>query len=86
VLYARLGRQHCRVAAADQCSDREQIIARRFELPEATKVLVMAPVIRGQKGEHRDLFANDPPGLRSCRVDGQIEALAQARRWPQRAP
>src|SRR6201984_100423 len=59
VLYARIGQGHC-----VQCSrpitaqTREQILARILAFPEGTRFLVLAPVIRGQKGEYKDLFAD----------------------------
>jgi excinuclease ABC subunit A len=80
VLYARVGRQHCpRCDQPISAQSREQIIARILELPEATRVLVLAPVIRGQKGEHRDLFEDMiRQGYARARVDGQVVALADA--------
>src|SRR6058998_3641716 len=58
VLFARVGVGHCpncdRPLAA---LTREQIVARAMELPEGTALTVLAPVIRGQKGEYKDLFA-----------------------------
>ncbi|MCH8853686.1 MAG: excinuclease ABC subunit A, partial [Planctomycetes bacterium] len=56
VLFARIGTQHC-----TQCSQpitaqsREQIIAQILALRANTQVMVLAPVVRGQKGEYRDL-------------------------------
>ena len=37
---------------------REQILRRILALPEETRFLVLAPVVRGQKGEYRDLFVD----------------------------
>ena len=59
VLFARVGQGHCpncgRPVAAQT---REQIVARILEeLPAGTGFLVLAPVVRGQKGEYKDLFA-----------------------------
>ncbi|UCE59774.1 MAG: excinuclease ABC subunit UvrA [Phycisphaerales bacterium] len=80
VLFARVGRQHC-----TQCSrpisaqTREKIIARILELPEGAKVLVLAPVVRGQKGEYRDLFEDlMKQGYARARVDGEVVALSDA--------
>src|SRR5690349_10285348 len=57
VLFARVGQGHCpdcdRPVAAQT---REQIVARAMELPAGTAFSVLAPVIRGQKGEYKDLF------------------------------
>src|SRR5262245_9984596 len=57
VLYARVGQGHCpqcdRPVAAQT---REQIVARVLERPDGTACSILAPVVRGQKGEYKDLF------------------------------
>ncbi len=79
VLYARVGVGHCpqcgRPVAAQT---REQIVARVLaELPAGTLFLVLAPVIRGQKGEYRDLFAElARAGYVRARVNGQVVNLS----------
>src|ERR1700722_16061722 len=77
VLYARIGQGHC-----SQCGrpitaqTREQILARILALPPGTRFLVLAPVIRGQKGEYKDLFADMlKRGFVRARVDGQVVRL-----------
>src|SRR5215218_1585466 len=59
VLFARVGLGHCpkcdRPVAAQT---REQIVARVLALPDGTAYSVLAPVVRGQKGEYKDLFAD----------------------------
>jgi excinuclease ABC subunit A len=77
VLFARVGRQHCpKCGKAIRAQSREQIIARIMELPEGTRFMVLAPVIRGQKGEHQDLFEDMlRQGYARARVDGQIVSL-----------
>ena len=48
----------------------------RCDLPDGTALLVLAPVIRGQKGEYKDLFAElSAAGYVRARVDGQVVAL-----------
>ncbi|MCH7592344.1 MAG: excinuclease ABC subunit A, partial [Planctomycetes bacterium] len=79
VLFARVGRQHC-TGCGDPISaqTREQIIARILALPPETKVLILAPVVRGQKGEYRDLFEDMiKKGYGRARVDGEIVALSE---------
>ena len=50
---------------------REQILDRVGLLPKGTRFAVLAPVIRGQKGEYRDLFADLlKQGFVRARVDG----------------
>jgi excinuclease ABC subunit A len=77
VLYARVGQGHCpkcdRPVAAQT---REQIVARVLEIPEGTPFLVLAPVIRGQKGEYKDLFQDlSRAGFVRARVNGQAVNL-----------
>jgi excinuclease ABC subunit A len=79
LLYARAGTPHCpkcgRVIARQQPS---QIVDRVLELPEGTKFQVLAPVIRGRKGEYVDLFADlQTKGYSRARVDGVVHSLAE---------
>jgi len=80
VLFARVGRQHCTgCGLAISAQTREQIIARIFELPTRTDILLLAPVVRGQKGEYRDLFADLlKRGYARARVDGEMVSLSAA--------
>ncbi len=78
VLFARVGQGHC-----SQCGrpitaqSREQIIERILQLPERTQFLVLAPLIRAQKGEYRDLFEDLlKQGFARARVDGKVVQLA----------
>jgi excinuclease ABC subunit A len=77
VLYARVGLGHCyRCGRPITAQTREQIIARILALPEGTRFLVLAPVIRGQKGEYKDLFADLlKRGYIRARVDGEVVRL-----------
>ena len=78
VLYARTGQGHC-----PQCSrpitaqSREQIIERIMSLEPGTQFLVLAPLIKGQKGEYRDLFVDLlKQGFSRARVDGRVVPLS----------
>src|SRR5438067_8082391 len=77
VLYARIGQGHCPECGQPiTAQTREQIIARILVLPEGTRFLVLAPVIRGQKGEYKDLFEDMlKRGFVRARVDGQVVRL-----------
>ncbi|HEY2826334.1 MAG TPA: excinuclease ABC subunit UvrA, partial [Pirellulales bacterium] len=77
VLYARVGQGHCpNCGRAITAQSREQIIQRILELPEKTPFLVLAPLIRAQKGEHRDLFEDLlKQGFSRARVDGTVVQL-----------
>src|ERR1700680_4902317 len=77
VLYARIGQGHCpQCGRPITAQTREQIIARILALPEGSRFLILAPVIRGQKGEYKDLFADMlKRGFVRARVDGQVVRL-----------
>ena len=79
LLYARAGIPHCpkcgRVIARQQPS---QIVDRVLELEEGSRFQVLAPVIRGRKGEYVDLFAElQTKGFSRARVDGVVHSLAE---------
>ncbi|MDX6199754.1 MAG: excinuclease subunit [Actinomycetota bacterium] len=79
LLYARAGIPHgpkCgRVIARQQPS---QIVDRVLELEEGSRFQVLAPVIRGRKGEYVDLFAElQTKGFSRARVDGVVHALTE---------
>src|SRR5271155_3106695 len=77
VLYARIGQGHCpQCGRPITAQTREQILARVLALPEGTRFLILAPVVRGQKGEYKDLFADMlKRGYVRARVDGQVVRL-----------
>ena len=79
VLYARIGQGHCPNCGCPVAAQtREQILARVLEeLPAGTSFLVLAPVVRGQKGEYKDLFADlARAGYVRARVNGQLVSLS----------
>src|SRR5688500_6464775 len=78
VLFARVGQGHC-----PQCErpitaqSREEILARIQQLAAGTKFAVLAPLIRQQKGEYKDLFEDLlKQGFVRARVDGEIVQLS----------
>src|SRR5436190_15501337 len=77
VLYARVGQGYCpQCGRPITAQSREQIIARIMALAEGTRFLVLAPVVRGQKGEYKDLFEDMlKRGFVRARVDGQVVRL-----------
>src|SRR5271166_3118508 len=77
VLYARIGQGHCpQCGRPITAQTREQILARILALPGGTRFLVLAPVVRGQKGEYKDLFADMlKRGFVRARVDGAVVRL-----------
>jgi excinuclease ABC subunit A len=77
VLYARIGQGHCPECGRPiTAQTREQILSRILALPQGARFLVLAPVVRGQKGEYKDLFADMlKRGFVRARVDGQVVRL-----------
>jgi excinuclease ABC subunit A len=77
VLYARVGHGHCpKCGKPITAQTREQIIARILTLETGTQFAVLAPVIRGQKGEYKDLFEDlRKQGFVRARVDGSFVSL-----------
>ncbi|WP_136519879.1 excinuclease ABC subunit UvrA [Cellulomonas telluris] len=78
LLFARAGTQYCPV-----CGERvtaqtpQQIVDRLLELPEGTRYQVLAPVVRGRKGEYADLFRElQGKGFSRARVDGEVVQLS----------
>src|SRR5437667_7459453 len=86
VLFARIGQGHCpQCGRPITAQSREQIIARILALPPGTRFLVLAPVIRGQKGEYKDLFEEMlRRGFIRARVDGQVVRLTEELRLERR--
>src|SRR5215467_12413262 len=77
VLFARIGLGHCPECKRPiTAQSREQIIERILELPDKTPFVVLAPLIRAQKGEYRDLFEDLlKQGFVRARVDGRVVQL-----------
>ena len=78
LLYASVGTPHCPNCGrpiARQTA--EQIVQRILELGEGERVTVMAPIVRGRKGEFKDLLDQiDQQGFRA-RVDGEVRDLSE---------
>ncbi|MPY83339.1 MAG: excinuclease ABC subunit UvrA [Actinophytocola sp.] len=77
LLYARAGKPHC-----PQCGEPiskqtpQQIVDQVLDMEERTRFQVIAPVVRGRKGEYVDLFANlQQQGYSRVRVDGTVHSL-----------
>ncbi len=78
LLFARAGRPHCpQCAAPIERQTPQQIVDRILQLPEGARFQVLAPVIRGRKGEYVDLFRMlQQQGYSRARVDGDTIQLA----------
>ncbi len=79
LLWARVGTPHCPVCGKEiKQQTIDQIIDQVLALPEATRIQVMAPVIRGKKGEHAKIFEDARrSGYVRCRVDGIAYDLSE---------
>ncbi|WP_141013196.1 excinuclease ABC subunit UvrA [Nocardioides sambongensis] len=77
LLYARAGRPHCPTCGAPiEQQTPQQIVDRMLTLEEGTRFQVLAPVVRGRKGEYVDLFRQlQTQGFSRARVDGETHGL-----------
>ncbi|HNS19761.1 MAG TPA: excinuclease ABC subunit UvrA [Sedimentisphaerales bacterium] len=77
LLFARVGQPHCWVCGREITSQHSsQIVESILARLEGTKIQVCAPLIRGKKGEHKDVFANiQREGFVRVRVDGTVYDL-----------
>jgi excinuclease ABC subunit A len=73
LLYARVGRPHCPVCGKPITGQSiDAIVDQVLRLPEGTRFTVNAPVVRGRKGEYKDLFDEVVrEGFARVKVDGQ---------------
>ncbi len=80
LLYARIGIPHCPVCGREiQQQTVDQIVDQVLSLPEKTKIMVLAPVVRGRKGEHlKEFEAARKSGYARVRVDGIIYDLSES--------
>ncbi len=79
LLYARIGIAHCpkcgKVIAKQTI---EQMVDKVMELPEGTKLQVLAPIVRGRKGEFKQVLDNlRKSGYVRIKVDGEMREVAE---------
>ena len=79
LLWARVGTPHCPICGKEiKQQTIDQIIDQVLTLPEATRIQILAPVIRGKKGEHAKIFADArKSGYVRVRVDGSLYDLSE---------
>ncbi|RKT81943.1 excinuclease ABC subunit A [Saccharopolyspora antimicrobica] len=77
LLYARAGKPHCPTCGeAISKQTPQQIVDQVLEMPERAKFQVLAPVVRGRKGEYVDLFEQlQSQGYARARIDGVVHPL-----------
>lgn len=80
LLYANIGIPHCPVCGKELKAQSAQAIANAiFNLPKGHKVIILAPIINGRKGEHKEIFEKMiKDGLVRCRVDGTFYEIENA--------
>jgi excinuclease ABC subunit A len=80
LLYARVGKPHCPICGRPIARQSpQQIVDRVLELEDGTRFQVLAPVVRGRKGEYADLLRElQTKGYSRARVDGQLVRLDDA--------
>ncbi len=79
VLYARIGHPHCpKCGRPIGRQTPDQIVDQVMQLPEGTRFQVLAPVIRGRKGEYEKLLADlGRRGFPRARIDGDVRDLSE---------
>jgi excinuclease ABC subunit A len=84
VLYARIGHPHCpKCGRPIGRQTPEQIVDQVMQLPEGTRFQVLAPVVRGRKGEYEKLLKDIAgQGFVRARIDGEVRELAEPIRLP----
>ncbi len=79
LLYARIGKPHCPKCGREiRRQTVDEIVDKVLELPEGSKILVHAPVVRGRKGEYvKELNAYKKSGFGRVKIDGVVYDLQE---------
>lgn len=79
LLYARVGKPHCPKCGQPITQQTvQQMVDQLMELPERTKIQLLAPVVRGKKGEHVKILEDiNRNGYVRLRVDGEIREASE---------
>ncbi len=80
LMYARIGTPHCPQCGREiQRQTVDQMIDSIMTLPERTKIMLLAPVVRGRKGEYGKLLEDmQKKGFVRARIDGELLDLSEA--------
>ena len=80
LLYARVGTPHCpQCGRSIEHRTTAQIVDSVLTLPEGTRAMVLAPVVRGEKGEHKEVLARVlREGFVRVRIDGEAHEIKTA--------
>ncbi|TMK65945.1 MAG: excinuclease ABC subunit A [Actinobacteria bacterium] len=79
VLYARIGHPHCpKCGRPIGRQTPDQIVDQVMQLPEGTRFMILAPVVRGRKGEYEKLLGDlARRGFPRARIDGETRELSE---------
>lgn len=79
LLFARIGHPHCPEHGIEITSQTvEQMVDRIMKYPEKTRLQILAPVISGRKGEHKNILADiSKQGFVRVRIDGEMRDLSE---------
>jgi excinuclease ABC subunit A len=79
LLYARIGKPHCPIDGRPiSGQSQESIVDQILQLPEGTRFTVNAPLVRGRKGEYKDVFEHlQAEGFSRVKVDGEQYLLEE---------
>ncbi|MCR4279985.1 MAG: excinuclease ABC subunit UvrA [Candidatus Komeilibacteria bacterium] len=80
LLFARVGTPHCPSCGESVTQQTaQQIIARIMKFPEGTQIMLLAPVVRDKKGEHRNVIIQvERAGYARLRIDGLMYTVEEA--------
>ncbi len=80
LLWARIGRPHCPECGKEITEQSvDQIIEQILEIGEGERLMILAPLVRGKKGEHKQIFEMaKKSGFVRVRVDGEVRTLDES--------
>ncbi len=80
LLFAKIGKVHCsRCGAEVSRQSSEQIINKIIQLPLGTEIMIMAALVKNQKGEHKRVLQEiEKAGFRWVKIDGSVYTLEEA--------
>ncbi|MBR5246673.1 MAG: excinuclease ABC subunit UvrA [Clostridia bacterium] len=84
LLYARIGIPHCPICGREiKQQTVDQIVDNVLNLPEGTKIQILAPIVKGKKGEHTKELSNAlKEGFVRARIDGEVTELYEDMKLP----
>ena len=79
LLFARIGHPHCPQCGREISRQTvQQVVDAVQEIPEGSRIMILAPLVRDRKGEHQAIFKDlQQAGFVRVRVDGQIRDLSE---------